>query len=259
VNGGLRTRDGIWWLALPAHWPSAVIGGVSTRAGGTSTGHLSSLNLGTRVDDDPARVAANLERLSRAAGVPLDRAARLPLRHGAVVRTANGGGLAAPGDALVTRTPGLPLALTVADCYPVFLAARERAVALAHCGWRGAAAGLIPAAVRALESAGGLAARDLLGWVGPGIGPCCYELPPEDAAAFPPRFRGPAGSGRAGRTPIDLAAFIAAELRASGLPPGGVAASGHCTSCRGDLFYSHRRDAGLTGRMLAWIMLRGAA
>jgi hypothetical protein len=243
------------WVPLPAGWPARVTGGMSCRRGGVSRAPLDSLNVGTRVGDDPAHVAANVERLARATGVPLPDAARLPLRHGAVAHVVERGGLGSPGDALVTRVPGLPLALSVADCYPVFFAAGAQGVALAHAGWRGACTSIASATLRALAPIAGLAPDALHAWVGPGIGPCCYDLPDEDAQRFPPRFRSPSRRGRAGRQAIDLPSFLEAELLAAGIAPGRLTVSRLCTACRPDLFYSHRRDGGRTGRMLAWIML----
>jgi polyphenol oxidase len=251
----LASAGGVVWLPPPAGWPARVVAGVSTRRGGISTAHLAALNLGTRVGDAAGSVEENLARLARAAGVPLAAAARVPLRHGALVHRVERSGTAPPGDGLVTTFAGLPLALTVADCYPLLLAAESRAVALAHCGWRGCAAGMGPAAVRALAEAAGLPPERLHAWVGPGIGPCCYHLPPEDARSFPERWRSPATGEAAGRELIDLAGFLEAELIEAGLAPERVAVSRLCTACRPDLFYSHRRDGGRTGRMLAWIML----
>jgi hypothetical protein len=245
----------VYWVPLPAGWSAGVTGGVSCRRGGVSPAPQDSLNVGTRVGDDPAHVATNVERLAQATGVPLPRAARLPLRHGAVAHVVERGGLGASGDALVTRVPGLPLALTVADCYPVFFAGSAQGVALAHAGWRGAHAGIASAALRALAAIAGLTPGALDAWVGPGIGPCCYDLPDEDAQRFPSRYRAPSRRGLAGRQSIDLAGFLEAELLAAGIAPERLTVSRLCTACRPDLFYSHRRDGGRTGRMLAWIML----
>lgn len=244
------------WVPLPEGWPARVSGGVSCRRGGVSPAPQDSLNVGTRVGDDPDRVAANVERLARATGIPLAQAARLPLRHGAEAHIVERGGLGAPGDALVTRVPGLPLALTVADCYPVFLAGDTGGVALAHAGWRGARAGIATAALQALTTLTDLTPQALHAWVGPGIGPCCYDLPNTDAQRFPPRYRSPSPRDLSGRQAIDLAGFLEAELLAAGVRRDRLTVSRICTACRSDLFYSHRRDAGRTGRMLAWVMLQ---
>lgn len=256
-------------------------GGLSARAGGVSPVPWDSLDLGLRTGDDPARVAENLALLARATGVDLPRAARISLEHGARVRLATGSGMAGAGDALVTTLPGLPLALTVADCFPLFLAA-PGAVALAHCGWRGIAAGVAPATLAALCRAAGCDPSAARAWIGPGIGPCCYSLPEATACVFPEIARGAreesdaagGGDSRATAGPaegaqaslggdpcrpsptalaVDLAAWLRAQLAAAGIPAERIATSGLCTSCRAEWFYSHRRDRGKTGRMLAWI------
>jgi len=261
MEPGFRHVGEVCWVPLPGGWPDGVSGGLSCRRGGVSPAPQDSLNVGTRVGDDPAHVAENLARLARATGAPLSRAARLPLRHGAEVHVVAQGGLGAPGDALVTCVPGLPLALTMADCYPVFFAGDRPGVALAHAGWRGARAGVASTTLRALAAALDCGPSALRAWVGPGIGPCCYDLPEEDAHRFPPRFRSPASRDPDGRQAIDLPSFLEAELLTAGLPPERLSVARLCTACRSDLFYSHRRDGGRTGRMLAWIMLdaRGGA
>jgi polyphenol oxidase len=147
-------------------------------------------------------------------------------------------GFARPGaglqrvDGHVTALPGLALLVLAADCYPVALSDGDR-VAMAHCGWRGLSGGVLERAVDELE--GSVAAA-----VGPGIGACCYEVGPEVLAAF----SGVPDAAR-GRM-LDLRAIIAHKLVAAGV--NDVQHVEHCTSCRADLYFSHRRDRGLTGR-----------
>lgn len=246
-----RTAAGITWIPLPGDWPASVRGGVSARRGGVSSGPLQSLNLGTRVGDRPENVRENLARLSRAAGIDLKAAARIQLAHGAAVLHADRRGILGTADAMYTTSPGLPLALTVADCLPLLLCAGERAVALAHCGWRGIVAHVAASSVAALCDLPGIAACDLRAWIGPGIGPCCFRITEELRASFPREVR---RSTADGGYQIDLPRLLRRDLIASGVPDAQISDAGMCTACARETFYSHRRDEGRTGRMLAWIV-----
>jgi YfiH family protein len=246
------TPPAIGWLAAPAQWSPSVTAGMSTRRGGDSQGHLAESNYSFRVGDIPARVTRNWHRLEAAAAVPLARAARLRLEHGTRIHETSRGNCRLPGDGLVTTRPGLPLVLTVADCLPLMLAVEAHGVALAHCGWRGIAGGIAPAVVHALAAATGCQPAAMDAWIGPGIGPCCFSLPPASAAGWADG-RPPAGDS--GAVAVDLGACLTAGLVTAGVARGRIRQSPLCTSCHAGLFYSHRRDHGRTGRMLAWIML----
>jgi YfiH family protein len=207
----------------------------TTRHGGVSKGPYASLNLGLHTDDDPAAVAANRERASSLAGGPL---AAVHQVHGTDVVAA--GDAVPDADAQVTADGHAPLVL-VADCVPVVLVA-PAAVGVVHAGWRGLHGGIVANAVRALRDLG---ATRVAAAVGPAIGPCCYEVGDELRAAF----------GTTGRT-LDLPGLAAAQLAAAGVAE--VHSAGLCTACAtrdGEpLFFSHRRDRGVTGRQagIAW-------
>lgn len=220
----------------------------STRMGGVSEGPYESLNLGILTDDDQGRVTENRRRLAGAVGLEPDHVAMGWQVHGAEVRHWEHGApsYASPGEDLpradghVTNATGLGLLVLVADCYPVALAG-DGVVAMLHCGWRGLAGGIV---AKALESFSGPPAAA----VGPGIGPCCYEVGDEVRAEFD-HIEGAASGGM-----LDLRRVAEHELR-----QGGVEAIEHldrCTSCREDLYFSHRRDAGVTGRQ-SGLVVRG--
>ncbi len=190
--------------------------------------------------------------------------------HGDVVRVhreaAQGVVTAGDGDAHATRVPGLLLAVTAADCTPVFLADPvRRAVALLHAGWRGVAAGVIEAGVSALRDTFGSRPEDLAAHLGPAIGGCCYEVGPEVLAALetgePPGKLPPdtatETSAAAGRIFLDLGEVVQARLARSGLPPENLSRSGDCTRCGGKRYFSHRR--GDRERHVAFIGLRKSA
>jgi YfiH family protein len=166
-------------------------------------------------------------------------------QHGAELARADERGIVRPGtafercDGLWSDEPGSAMLLLTADCLPVALArtnGRSAALAVLHVGWRGLLAGIVAAGARVLGG-GRLAAA-----IGPGIGPCCYEVGADVAAPFRARF----GNGvvRDGR--LDLWRSAEVALRDAGVAV--VERADVCTSCRADLFFSHRRDRGVTGR-----------
>jgi polyphenol oxidase len=156
-------------------------------------------------------------------------------------------------DAAVAAMPGIVLGIETADCLPVLIVdPRRRVVAAAHAGWRGTAAGVTRAAVRALVASGSDPA-DLRAALGPGIGPCCYEVGEDVRAAFgeegAPFFR----PGPRARPHLDVRAANRAQLLAEGLRPEHAAAVEDCTYCRSDLYHSYRRDAAAAGRMINFV------
>jgi YfiH family protein len=214
----------------------------TTRRGGVSQGPYASLNLGRWTDDDPAAVQANRERVADTIGVPLDAVVQGRQVHGSrVERRASPGGVLNEADGQATAAPNLaPLVLT-ADCLPVALIA-PTVVVMVHAGWRGLAGGVLEEGVRAIRELAG--DGEIAAAIGPGAGACCYEVGPEVHAAF----------GRsAQRARIDLKAIAAERLTAAGVT--AVHDVGLCTICSDPaLFFSHRRDGGLTGRQagIAW-------
>ena len=157
--------------------------------------------------------------------------------HGPLVRRADGQG--EHGDGVWSDAPGEPLLVFTADCLPVALAranGERPAIAALHIGWRGLLTGIVQAGAAALGG-GRLAAA-----IGPGIGPCCYEVGEEVASPFRERFG--AGVVTGGR--LDLWSATEQALRAAGAQD--VTRVDLCTACNPDLFFSHRRDTGRTGR-----------
>jgi YfiH family protein len=200
----------------------------TTRRGGVSVGPFASLNLGLRTEDDPERVSENHERVRAQAGAR--RLARGRQVHGTHV-VVDAEGIEEADGQVTTALDVAPLVL-VADCLPVALAGPGR-VGVVHAGWRGLAAGVVEAGA---EAVGAVAAA-----IGPGIGPCCYEVGDDVRAVF----------GTSGRT-LDLKAIARARLEAAGVRE--IHDCGLCTSCDPERFFSHRRDRGVTGRQagLAW-------
>ena len=248
-------------------WLEADLGGAraafSTRIGGVSSAPFDGLNLGVLTDDWLIAVMENRNRLAAALGF---NPAQIPIGlqvHGGDLAHHSGpqrpSPFALPGGPLpevdghvVTRAGLAPLVFT-ADCLPVALSG-PGGVAMLHCGWRGLAAGIVAAGAEAVG------ATDAA--IGPGIGPCCYEVGPEVLNAFSALGEGitpadgpesRAGDDISAHRRLDLVEVARRLLLEAGVER--IEAAGLCTSCESELFFSHRRDAGPTGRQggLVWI------
>lgn len=220
----------------------------STRQGGVSDGPYQSLNLGILTDDDPAKVSENRRLLAQELGIDPERIAMGWQVHGTEIREwhapPGAGGYARPGaelpkvDGHLTPERGLALLVLAADCLPLALVSEER-VAMLHCGWKGLAAGIVE---RALEQFPEPPSAVL----GPSIEACCYEVGEEVLQAFADI------PGVASGRHLSLRQVALSKLYGAGVTR--VNSFPLCTSCRPELFFSHRRDAGVTGRQagLVW-------
>ncbi len=143
----------------------------------------------------------------------------------------------------------MTVAIRTADCLPVVIVdPRTRAVAAVHAGWRGVVAEIAPKAVEAMKAAFGSRVEDLEIAIGPGIGPCCFEVGPEVAVQFSAFY--PERNDLEGRTRIDLAETITRQLRRNGVTMSQISTSGLCSCCNPELFESYRRDRENAGRMV---------
>jgi YfiH family protein len=240
-----RANEGVRWLE--ARLPGARAA-FSTRIGGVSEEPYDALNVGIMTGDQLESVGENRRRLAASIerdpqGVVMARQAHGTelRRHGAAQEPrvfANVVKSPDQADAQVTSNPDLTPLVMVADCLPVAMVG-PGGVAMAHCGWRGLAGGIIAGAAEAVEAEAAA--------IGPGIGPCCYEVGEEVLSAFADL------DGVARGRMLDLTAVATALLERAGV--GTIESSGLCTSCNPELFYSHRRDGERTGRQagLAWM------
>ena len=216
----------------------------STRLGGVSDGSFESLNLGILTADEPQNVVENRTRLCAAVDADPEQATMAWQVHGERVTEADARGIVTPGtpyercDGLWTDEPRRALMLVTADCCPVALArlAGPPRLTVRHVGWRGLLGGI------AAEGVAAMAGNGIAAAIGPGIGPCCYEVGEEVAEPFRTRFGDDVVDGRN----LDLGLATERALLEAGCST--VERNGHCTSCEADLFFSHRRDRGRTGR-----------
>lgn len=224
----------------------------TTRRGGHSRGPYASLNLGFATDDDPAAMERNRAELPAAIGSP--EPSFVYQVHGAEVRRITAEDRSLPSDRFArprmdgqaTNLPGVAIAALVADCLPIAVAGGG-AVAMLHAGWRGLHGGVIAAGVWAVRELGG-AAGELAAAIGPGAGPCCYEVGHEVHDAFADHSNVRRGNN------LDLKEIARRQLGAAGVST--VYDIDLCTICAPPgLLYSHRRDRGVTGRQagVAWL------
>jgi len=280
-------------------------------AHGFSTRRPEQFNLSYSIGPTPARVTRNRRLVQQALGLPRGKVwqwVTLRQRHTDVIqvipageasslqrRSKEGepdGALKLAGDALITDSAGVLLAVQVADCLPILLVEPERrVVAAVHAGWRGTAQRITEKTVGRMQLAFGCDPRRMRAAIGPGIHACCYEIGREVEEAFSGQFPyweklirrvkpspsqvhwqqrlyspSPPTAERRPRPALtapesekrflDLVEANRRQLRAAGIPRGNIWASPLCTACRTDLLFSHRAERGHTGRMMGVIGLR---
>jgi YfiH family protein len=276
-----------------------LVHGFSTRTGGAShvSGHSKSgrvLNLGFTEWDTRECVLANRRKFLGALGAAGMKLVALRQFHSDLIRvfdrapeqSLRGLPRAAPrGDAAITRTPGLLLAVQTADCVPILLVdQRKCVVATVHAGWRGTLKRIATKTLGRMRAEFGTNPADVTAVLGPGIGRCCYEVGPEVAQAFAGQFEranewfdGPFERLATGEEPnplkwltmippghepppprvqLDLIAANRWQLADAGVPAAQIVASNLCTSCRTDLLFSYRKEKGRTGRLMGVIGIR---
>lgn len=231
-----RERDGVRWLEADLGGARAVF---STRIGGVSASPFDSLNLGILTDDEQAAVEENRLRLAAALGLAPEQVVFALQVHGTRLIEHPASEVRPEADGHIVREPGLAPLVFVADCLPVALYGPS-GLAMVHAGWRGLAAGIVTAAAEAVEATSAA--------IGPGIGPCCYEVGEEVLGAFVDL-----GEEIAQDRMLDLPEVARRQLDRAGVED--VQTAGFCTSCEPELFFSHRRDHGRTGRQagIAWL------
>ena len=268
--------------------------GFSTRNGGFSKVYgKRSLNLGFTAEDSAEAVEHNRRAFATAVGAknvetrppfwPLIAGRQI---HSDLIHLVDGKLKPIPaGDGLVTNTPGILLAVQTADCLPVILADKKRrAIGVFHAGWRGTLKRIVEKGVGEMQRHFGTRSTDLSAAIGPGIRGCCYQVGPEVKAKFESQFaysnhlfretketddihekypllfltsRAPGHSQLPKQIFLDLARADRRQLLDAGVPSTNISDIGLCTSCRTDLFFSHRAENGITGRMMAAVGIIG--
>jgi polyphenol oxidase len=271
--GGLRILQLGVFSKLP--W---LLHGFSTAPGGVSgLDGQNVLNLSFTDWDTRENVLENRKKFQTALGAQKFPLIALKQIHSAVIWPFT----RAPkepckGDASLTKTPGLLLAVQTADCVPILLVDPEkRAVAAIHAGWRGTLARIAEKTVGELHARFNSNPSDLLAAIGPSIGPCCYEVGAELVSQFASQFADASkffDEPRTGEEPnplqwlnmmppghqpppknvhLDLPKANHSQLLAAGLSEKNIFSSGLCTACHPDLFFSYRKQGPRSGRLLS--------
>jgi hypothetical protein len=301
----LRRSGGMQILESPSLARSGwLVHGFSARPGGASelAGNLNAsgpkkqspaekvLNLGFTDWDRRDRVLQNRVRFFAALGASKMRVVALRQIHSDIVHVVGAAELpqgeqALPGDALITREPGVLLTIQTADCIPILFAdTKQKVIAAIHSGWRGTAQRIAEKTLGRMQMEFGTRPQDVIVALGPGIGGCCYEVGHEVVKEFTAKFanarewftgpfdalengdndpnwlpwltiRPPGHAPPAPRAHLDLIAANRAILVGAGITSKNIFSSGFCSACRNDLFFSYRREY-CTGRLMAAIGIR---
>ncbi|HDQ46205.1 MAG TPA: peptidoglycan editing factor PgeF [bacterium] len=226
-----------------------LIHGFSTRPGGVSGVPFDTLNLGQNTSDDPGCVKENRNRFFQAVEISETQAVIPGQVHGVRIVRVTDPGIFPDTDGVITDAPGLALTVQTADCVPVFLVDPSRpAIGLVHAGWKGSALGIAAEGVRAMQEAFGSRPETLDIFLGPSIGPCCYEVGPDVAGRFEP--------GYVSGNRLDLWRYNVDMMIQSGARPERISTARLCTKCQPQWFFSHRARGGDAGRMLAVLAIQ---
>ncbi len=232
-----------------------VTAGITRRHGGVSRAPYASMNLAEHVGDDANAVATNREiffqqsrltdlhycrQIHSTCVIDVDHTAPTALKQHP------------EADALISAQSGVALGIFTADCVPIFiLDVATPAIAIAHAGWRGTFAQIAVNTLKHMQTRFGTLATNCEAHLGPSIQKCCYTVSPALLNQFTERFGNTIRNG----THLSLQIANTIQLTEIGLSAASISVSPFCTACRTDLFYSHRAEAGQTGRMLSFIQL----
>jgi len=266
-----------------------------TRRGGVSEGAFASLNMSLKQGDNDENIRKNWDLVAATFGISRENFFQIHQVHGDRILTIDDAASQTfdhqprEYDAIITNRPGLALCVKTADCVPVLMVDTEkRIVAAVHAGWRGTALNISGKVLMSLSERYGTRPRDVQAAIGPAIGACCYEVDatvyeamesqPERDEIFTPRSGSGSGSGAGlgsksgmgtktgmktetgreagmGKWKLNLALANRHQLQYMGVPGENIHDADLCTSCASEWFYSHRKEGGITGRMLNFIMI----
>lgn len=259
----MKTKGGISFFQSSLLESAPVAHAFLSRRGGVSEPPFDSLNFDTRDADPAENVEKNLSRVSGAFGIDAGRLVTVNQVHGGNVLLVDDRTQhlrkKVDADALITMVPGVPIGILTADCLPVFLYDPvKRAVAAVHAGWKGSAAGVVLKTMEMMKKRFSTRPGDLFAALGPYIGPCCYGIKENVASEFE-RFGGSSADyiqNIYGEMRLDIGMANISQLAGAGVLRENISMVAACTSCNNGLLFSYRKDNGVTGRQLSFIMLK---
>lgn len=242
----------------------------STRLGGVSEGEFTSMNMAFNRGDNPESVTENYKRICKSAGFDFDSLTASAQDHNTFVRAVTsenkGVGIYKPRDlhsvdALITNEKGVTLVTYYADCTPLFFVdIKQKAIGLAHAGWRGTVGRIGEKVVKKMTELYGTNPADIVAAIGPAISVCCYEVDKPCADNFyalsdldSSRFVFPKENGK---YMIDLLETNRQILVAAGVKNENITVSDVCTNCNSELLWSHRATKGNRGTMSAFMCIK---
>jgi len=238
-----------------------------TRFGGVSEEDYASLNISFKEGDLESKVLQNWNRLAMAFGIPLENFLTLNQVHGDDIFVIKPYGDYFPADralnydAIVTNRTNLAICIKTADCVPVFIVDRvKKIIAAVHAGWKSTALEITTKVIHHFLDKYGSYPRDIVAAIGPSIGRCCFEVNEEAADSFN-NLQNHGEFLFTGNKPnkwiVDLPEANRRQIVNCGIPEENIDISNLCTSCRQDLFFSHRGSGGITGRLINFMMIKG--
>lgn len=224
--------------------------GFSTKIGGVSPPPFN-LNMSLKVGDEKERVMENRKRFFGKIGIPIDRLAIPNQVHGSKIFSVTQPGIYDACDGLMTCEENIFLVVTVADCVPVFLFDPDLpAVAAVHAGWKGCKSNILKIALKEMSIQYGTDPSNLLAYIGPSAGVCCYEVEKQVAEQFDDAY---VLYRSVNKPHLDMKAIQVDALLEAGVKINNIETSHYCTICNPDLFHSYRRYGEQSGRMMGVI------
>ncbi len=260
----MKTKGGISFFSSSLLESAPVTHAFLSRRGGVSVAPFDSLNFDSRDADPAEQVEKNLSRVSSAFGLDAGRLVTVNQVHGDNVLLVDDKTQhlrkKVDADAVITTVSGVPIGILTADCLPVLLYDPvKRAVAAVHAGWKGSAAGVVLKTIEMMKKKFSTRPGDILAALGPYIGPCCYAVKENVASEFERGF----GSSSVdyiqdiyGELRLDIGMGNISQLVGAGVQREKISMVAACTSCNNGLLFSYRKDNGVTGRQLSFIMLK---